>query len=395
AVNAAPNDTGAIYLRGTLQAVNGRRDAAVKSFNDLLRLNPRAAAAQVQLAQLSLQTGNADNAVGIAQEAVANSPRSPESRLLLVRALIAQRELGRAETELNRLLAAFPNAPAVNAARGTLELLKGNPAGAHAAFQRSFDAEPSSIAAITGLTIVDVQQKRLAPARERIEKRLAVEPKRAELLLLAARVYLADKDLGKAEQVLKEALDVAPRSPEPYILLADVYRTTQRIDGARGEFDALVARNGADIGARTMAAMLVHMKGDLKEAKRRYTELLAVEPRVPVAANNLAWIYADEKQNLDVALELAERTTEQAPEYAAAWDTLGWVYQQKQLPALAVAPFEKAVSKEPTNAVFHYHLGKALAGAGDRDKARESLQTALKLQPSFPEAQREMRALTP
>ena len=242
---------------------------------------------------------------------------------------------------------------------------------------------------------MDVQQKRLAPARERIEKRLAVEPKRAELLLLAARVYLADKDPQKAEQVLKEALEVAPRSPEPYILLADVYRTTQRIDGARGEFDALVARNGADIGARTMAAMLVHMKGDLKDAKRRYAELLAVEPRVPVAANNLAWIYADEKQNLDVALELAERTTEQAPEYAAAWDTLGWVYQQKQLPALAIAPFEKAVSKEPTNAAFHYQLGKALAGAGDRDRARQSLQTALKLQPSFPDAQREMRALTP
>ena len=142
-----------------------------------------------------------------------------------------------------------------------------------------------------------------------------------------------------------------------------------------------------------MAAMLVHMKGELRDAKRRYIELLEREPRAVVAANNLASIYADQKQNLDVALDLAERATEQIPDYAEAWDTLGWVYHRKQLPLLAVAPFEKAVSADPGNAMFHYHLGMALAGAGDHEKARESLQMALKLQPSFPDAQREMKAL--
>jgi tetratricopeptide (TPR) repeat protein len=142
-----------------------------------------------------------------------------------------------------------------------------------------------------------------------------------------------------------------------------------------------------------MAAVLVHAKGDLEDATRRYTELLTVEPRAGVAANNLAWIYADERQNLDLALDLAERATEALPDYAEAWDTLGWVYQRKQLPLLAVVPFEKAVGQDPNNATFHYHLGMALAGTGDREKARESLQMALKLQPSFPDAQREMKAL--
>jgi tetratricopeptide (TPR) repeat protein len=85
--------------------------------------------------------------------------------------------------------------------------------------------------------------------------------------------------------------------------------------------------------------------------------------------------------------------TEQLPDYAEAWDTLGWVYLQKQLPLLAVVPLEKAASQEPDNAVYHYHLAKALAGVGDREKARESLQMALKLQPAFPDAQRDMKAL--
>jgi tetratricopeptide (TPR) repeat protein len=394
AVNASPRDVGAIYLRGVLQALAGQRDAAVKSFNDVLRLNPRAGAAQAQLSQISLREGDAEHAVGLAQEAVANNPRSAETRLILARALISQGELGRADVELNLLLSAFPRASGVNSAKGTLELLKGNLPAARAAFQRAFDADPTSIAAVSGLTILDVQQKHVADARERIEKRLAAEPKRADLLLLAGRVYVAENNLRQAEQTLRRAIDVAPTMPEPYLILADVYRATQRLDGARAEFDAQVERNGSNVAARTMAAMLVHAKGNVEDAKRRYIELLSVEPRAAVAANNLAWIYADERQNLDVALDLAERTTEQIPDYAEAWDTLGWVYQQKQLPLLAIAPFEKAVSKDPRNAVFHYHLGMALAGAGDVAKAKESLQMALKLQPGFPDAQREIKALS-
>jgi tetratricopeptide (TPR) repeat protein len=307
--------------------------------------------------------------------------------------LIAQRDLARADAELSRLLAVFPKSSGVNSAKGTLELLKGNQPAARTAFQRAYDADPSSIAAITGLSMLDVQQQHTPDARARIETRLAAQPKRPDLLLLAGRIYIADNNLRKAEQTLRQLLDLAPALPEPYLLLADVYRNTNRVDTALAEFDALVKRNGANVGARTMAAVLTHVKGNTEDAKRRYTDLLAVDARAAVAANNLAWIYADEKQNLDVALDLAERTTEQIPDYAEAWDTLGWVYQQKQLPLLAIAPFEKAVSKDPENAMFHYHLGVALAGAGNHAKAKESLQMALKLQPSFPDAQREMKAL--
>ena len=124
-----------------------------------------------------------------------------------------------------------------------------------------------------------------------------------------------------------------------------------------------------------MAAMLVHAQQKPAEAKRRYQEVLNLEPQAAVAANNLAWIYADEKQNLDEALQLAQRAAEQMVDFAEAWDTLGWVYLRKQLPLLAVEPFERAIRKAPDNATFHYHLGLALAGSGDRVRGREAFQT--------------------
>jgi len=168
AVSASPRDIGALFLRGTLLAVNGQRDAAVKTFNEVLRLNPRAAAAQVQLAQLNIERGETEAAVGAASEAVNNAPGVAEARLVLARALVAQGDLIRAETEIGRLLKLYPRAPAVQALRGTMYLLKGNAAAARTAYQLAFDADPGSIAALTGLTMLDVQEKRLAQARARI-----------------------------------------------------------------------------------------------------------------------------------------------------------------------------------------------------------------------------------
>ena len=82
AVSASPRDVDALFLRGTLQALNGQRQEAIKSFTSVLRFNPRAAAAQVQLAQLNLERGDPDAAVSIATEAVANAPNVPEARTM-------------------------------------------------------------------------------------------------------------------------------------------------------------------------------------------------------------------------------------------------------------------------------------------------------------------------
>jgi tetratricopeptide (TPR) repeat protein len=241
--------------------------------------------------------------------------------------------------------------------------------------------------------MLDVAEKRLPQARARLEARLKAEPRRPALLLVASKVFVQSGDLPAAERLLRQAIDLAPTVTEPYVLLGEIYRAQGRLDSARAELDAAVAIDAANVPARTMAAMLVHAQQKPAEAKRRYEELLGIEPQAAVAANNLAWIYADEKQNLDEALQLAQRAVEQMADYPEAWDTLGWVYYRKQLPILAVQPFERAVGQAPENATFHYHLGLALAGSGDRVRSRASFETALKLQPSHTDARRELTAL--
>jgi tetratricopeptide (TPR) repeat protein len=388
----SPRDVQALYLRGILETLNQRQELAMKSFGEVLRLNPRASAARVQLAQLRLARGETDTAAGLAAEAVRDAPGVPEARLVLARALVAQRDFARADLEVDRLLAAAPNAPAVLALKGTLQMLRGDAAGARKAYQAAYDADPRTIAAVAGLTVLDSKEGRLAEARRRLEARLQLEPDRPTLLLWAGKVCIGLNDLPAAERVLRRAIELSPLDPEPFTLLTELYRTQNRVAAALAEFDHLASKDSRSVAARTMAAMLEHARGRMGEAKRRYEDVLAREPRAAAAANNLAWIYADEKQNLDRALQLAQSAAEQT-DLPDVWDTLGWVYYQKQLPNRAVDSFEKAVARSPENAAFQYHLGLALAGSSDRTRARHDFEGVLKLQPGHSEARRELAAL--
>ncbi len=74
-------------------------------------------------------------------------------------------------------------------------------------------------------------------------------------------------------------------------------------------------------------------------------------------------------------------------------DTIGWVYYKKDLPALAVKPLESALKQLPNNAELLVHLGLTYAKLGEKAKARETLERALKLDPRVVGAEEAKRTL--
>ncbi len=125
------------------------------------------------------------------------------------------------------------------------------------------------------------------------------------------------------------------------------------------------------------------MQNKQSEAQARYEKVVLMDPRAAVAANNLAWIYAESGNNLDEALKLAQTARLQLPSSPEVSDTLGWVYYKKGLPSLAVPIFRESVDKSPKNAVYRYHLGLAYAKSGHLEDARKALEQALALDPKF------------
>jgi tetratricopeptide (TPR) repeat protein len=132
-----------------------------------------------------------------------------------------------------------------------------------------------------------------------------------------------------------------------------------------------------------MIGLIHQMQNRTKEARTVFERVLAVDPKAPIAANNLAWIYAENGGNMDVALQLAQTALAAAPDSAETADTLGWIYLKKELYSLAIKALDRAIELDAKNPTFQYHLGLAYARSGDIQRARARLEAALRLRPDF------------
>ena len=372
------------YVLGLLLEARGESGAAQTEYRAVLELNPRAVPAQLRLSNLALAAGARDQAVQYAAQAVKGQPSSPDAHLALARALLARGEYAAAERELAGFAERFPNAPQVQVVIGTLHSKKGNSTEARKAFERALTADAGAAEALAGLIALDAGQGNLAAARLRLQKQLDAKPDHPGLMMVAARLYALDRDWPRSEATLRRVIELDPQNLSAYATLGQLYIAQGKVDAARQEFETVAHKNPNSVAAPTMIATILHQQNRLADTLPWYERALKADPNAAVAANNLAWLYAEgHGGNLDLALKLAQTAAEQLPDNAEISDTLGWVYYRKGLAALAIAPLARSVELSPQNPMYHYHLGLAYAQEGRRDRARKALERALSLQSNF------------
>jgi tetratricopeptide (TPR) repeat protein len=383
AVKVDPQNVEAHFVLGSIRKTNRDLTGAAASFNEVLRLNPGATAAQVQLAGIELQRGEFATATQLADQAVQREPRNLEIRVILTRSLMRRGDLDRATTITREMLDAFPQVGVAHEQAGLLALLKRDRAGARAAFEKALALNPLLVQPLAALAALDQAEGRTDRARARIEERLKRTPGDSDVLVMAAKTWAAAGDQARAEEFLRRAIDADAMNFGAYEMLGQIYVSQNRLDNALAEYSRLAVRLPTAPGPQTMVGIILQAQGKDEEARQRYERLVEAEPRAAVASNNLAWIYASRGEQLDRALQLAQAATAELPDDPAVNDTLGFVYIKKRLPSLAIPPLRLALAKEPANPEFYYHLGLACSQAGDKAAARKALEQALKLRANF------------
>lgn len=71
-------------------------------------------------------------------------------------------------------------------------------------------------------------------------------------------------------------------------MLGRVYLAQRKLDAALGEFDDLARRNPTNVNYRTIGALIAHTQQNVAEAKKRYEEIVGLDPTAAVASNDLA-----------------------------------------------------------------------------------------------------------
>jgi tetratricopeptide (TPR) repeat protein len=390
-----PASVDAHWLLGRIQMM--RRDpAAVETLKRAATLNPSFWPAKLDLAQAQYRMGLYADAVTTTQEVLQVQPRNADAILLRSRALLAKGDAALVESDLEALARAFPASPEVHAQLGTAYLARRKYDDARAASERALAQDDRQQEALTTLVTLDLAQKQPQRAIARIEALTRKYPEDAPVWELAGRAYATIGDDKQSEIALRKAMDLDPSRMQVYFLLSQLYARQNRLAAALKELDRLEQLNPKAVGPSTLAGMLLDAQGRAEEAKERYRRALERNPRAAVAANNLAWHYADEDENLDEALRLAQVANAQLPGEAGVIDTLGWVYYKRQLPTLAIPAFRASIEKDPRNPYYHYRLGLAFYRTGARDQAREALAKAVALDPNFQgadDARKKLRVL--
>ena len=135
----------------------------------------------------------------------------------------------------------------------------------------------------------------------------------------------------------------------------------------------------------------LRQRSDISE--KHYRAALDINPNFVPAANNLAYLLADQDKDLNEALDFARLAKEKLPDDPNVMDTLGWVYYKKGLYDSAIGEFADCLEKMPDNPTVIYHLGMAYYKKGDLENARAELEKALQLDESFSGADEAKRIL--
>jgi len=286
----------------------------------------------------------------------------PSSREYLVRQAVAKGQVLQTKVDLaEREAVAGHFANALHALRDAMQLDPSNPTilGQYADFLVARQQSPKALA--------------------RLQQFVDANPNNVQGHLMLGALQFQAKNKGAAQAEFERANQIDPKDVQPYLRLGQLYQVQKQTDAAIAQYQKALEIQPKLASLCAMIGNLYLEKDDLKTARQYFQKSLDIDPNFTVAIANMAWVYAQEGKDLDVALGMAQKAKSQAPELPSITDTLAWVMYKKGNYSGAIPLLQECVQKSPNSAEYHYHLGVVLVAAGQKDKGKSQLQAALQL----------------
>jgi tetratricopeptide (TPR) repeat protein len=141
---------------------------------------------------------------------------------------VAQKNMGDAEREYERLVADYPKAPGVQYAYGKHLLTQRNDGGAIAAFQREIENSPNHALARLQIAYIKLQNKESAAGLALAEEAVNLHPRLPLGHYILGRILFDTDETAKAIAELEIARRLAPNEPRVHFALARAYAKAGR-----------------------------------------------------------------------------------------------------------------------------------------------------------------------
>jgi putative PEP-CTERM system TPR-repeat lipoprotein len=380
AKEANPGFFTAYFNLAAYHASRGEYERAMEEYAAVLRQDPGQLQALLLSGQVMEMTGQGEKANGFFRKA-AETGKS-EGLLALGKYLLGQGKETEAFEVLTSAQKTHPEDASLLEFQGQALLRLGRHAEAAAAFAKLDRVAPGK--GVAGQVQAHLLGGDVARADALARAMTVQKPSSPAGYLLLASVYEHRGDVPGALEVLQNGRTNNRLAPLLVMRMAELRERKGELDSARRLYEELLRQSPKNHLAVFALGALHDRQGDKREAVRRYREVLALKEDFVPVLNNLAYLYAENFDSKEEALELARKAYRHAPGSPVVMDTLGYTLLINGRAEEARQMLEKAVERLPGNPTILYHLALACQKLGKKDEAVAYLKKALALG-EFPE----------
>lgn len=390
--NDADNPLLHFYFGNALAAV-GDTDRANTEWLEAVKLNPNSMEAQKAVAEAAARRNDLGNLESAANAILKLAPTSPDGYIYRAIVEAGHKEYPKAEQDLQQAVAVAPNNPAPYVRLGTWRMSQGKQAEALKAYEKALELDATNTEALQGLSLAYAHEKQYPQLVARLQQQVAKAPNSSSLYQFLGAALMETKDTAGASAAFQKAFDLDNSNSTALLALAQSELSRGAVDKAAAALDQDIQKNPKDVRPYLILGSLYEGQGNWQKAEEVYKRALDVQPQQPMAANALAYLMLEHGGNVDVALSMAQAARQARPDLTMIADTLAWAYYQRGAYSSAISLLEEALKKDPNDATAQYHLGLSYEKVNDKVRARQHLQRALQLNPSFAKADDARKAL--
>ncbi|MBI4026107.1 MAG: tetratricopeptide repeat protein [Verrucomicrobia bacterium] len=399
AIALQPSDMTVLARIAEFFVTHNNLPKAIELYQRILEQLPHAEEIRLKLANCYVVQGNRNRAIEVLKQLVGNEPsqfqiltligdlyadlkdieqalahyrlslnRNPNQLTPHIRIAVLKLKNNQPKEALKELETArekFPNAPEVFTRLGeTFEDLK-DPTQALVNYRLSLEADPNQLPLHLKIALLEIRNKRTQEALSQLAVAREKFPNAPQVSYFYGLAYSEMKEYLRAIEAFEESSRLALASnPE---MLDDVFYFYYGAALERaGKFDVAI---------------------------EQFNVALEKNPDYADAYNYLGFMYADKNMKLDEALRLIEKALDYEPENGAFLDSLGWVYFRQGKLDKALTCLQRAAKIIDNDSVIFDHLGDVYRKMGRQTEALQYYQKAVELDPKNKEATEKLDAL--
>lgn len=369
-----------------VMAAEGRLDAAAQTAGALAAANPQSAEAHMLVSDLHWLRAEPDAAVAALEQAVQVDGRYLPARYALIAALIGDESFDAAAAQLDEARKIAATDLRIHYFDAAIALGRGDIAAARESSQRILRRSPEHVPTLVLAAAVELQAQQPGAAEILLRQALTLAPQHSGARRMLARTFLLADQPARAIEALHPLLRAgAVNDPALAMLAGEAYLANGQMSEASTQYTAAAQFSDTKPSALTRLGQIALASGDLYGGLRQLEQVAATDG-APIQAD-LALIAGHIRSNqLDRALQSAQRLLQKQPDRPLAYQLLASVYLAKKESDAARQQFTKALELSPSYLPAVAGLSRLDLAAGHPLEARQRFDAVIEKEPNNEQA---------